>query len=29
MAGLIEFLTVYIWNWFVSGVAIGGLGMCW
>ena len=29
MAGLIEFLTVYLWNWFVSGVAIGGLGMCW
>jgi hypothetical protein len=29
MAGLIEFLTVYLWNWFVSGVAVGGLAACW
>jgi len=27
--GLIEMLTVYIWNWFVYGVAFYGLYMCW
>lgn len=27
--GLIELITVYIWNWFVWGVAAGGLSGCW
>ena len=29
MAGIIEFLTVYLWNFFVSLVAVGGLYSCW
>ena len=27
--GLIEYLTVYLWNWFVSIQAISGLYICW
>lgn len=27
--GLFEWLTVYIWNWVVFGVAAGGLSSAW